>query len=530
MPAVSKTKSLLTPITHYDTFRELLREALSVDSSFKAKYLLEEFESKLLDPRFSETAAVRRERAIEKWLVCEDTNRETSMRLIIADETDVVFLENGVFPVSILEVLEIAKRFIVETIGPHVPWDDLNGSFSGGASTKFRRSPGVIAQKFQEGSNITEAAIMPFLRLTKSEVWTPRDFDLEEGNVMFTVPKSTTIDRAAAKEPEFNMFTQKAIGDFIRSRLKRAGIDLNDQTLNQRLAKVGSIEGNLATVDLSSASDSICRQLVLMLLPDDWFHTMDALRSPITMIDDVAHVNYMFSSMGNGFTFELESLIFWALTRAVCYATRTKGSVSVYGDDIICPVAIRDELVEVFTFCGFKVNPKKSFFDGQFRESCGKHWFAGLDVTPFYVKEVPIDVSDWCLLLNQFRKWADLYGGICDPAYYDLWELFSELVPAPLWGGGDLAARDNLVAPGRFPIARCLSNKKRHRVDEATYSQGAYLHWLSVTADRLEPGEVVTSVFTSEVGLSMVKTKTLDKYRDIPLFPQETWGMETTRT
>lgn len=522
MPAVSKTKSLLTPTSHYDAFRELLLEALSLDTSFKARYLLDEFESKLLDPSFSDSAELRRERAIEKWLACEDTNRETSMRLIIADETDVVLLEKGVFPVSIVEVLQIARRFIAETIGLHVPWDDLRGSFSGGASTKFRRSPGVIAQKFQEGSNITEAAIMPFLRLTSSVAWAPRDFDLAVGNVMFTVPKSTTIDRAAAKEPEYNMYAQKAIGDFIRSKLKRVGINLNDQTHNQRLAKIGSLEGNLATVDLSSASDSICKQLVLMLLPDDWFHLMDALRSPITMIDDVAHENYMFSSMGNGFTFELESLIFWALTRAVCYATHTKGSVSVYGDDIICPVEIQAELVEVFTFCGFKVNPKKSFFDGKFRESCGKHWFAGLDVTPFYVKAVPVDVSDWCLLLNSFRRWTDLYSSICDPSYFEIWNLFSEIVPAPLWGGGDLASRDTLAAPGRFPIARCLRKTKRHRDDETAYSHGAYLHWLNTTEDRLEPGEVVTSVFTSDVGLSLVKSKTMDKYRDIPLFPQET--------
>jgi len=72
--------------------------------------------------------------------------------------------------------------------------------------------------------------------------------------------------------------------------------------------------------------------------------------------------------MGNGFTFPLETLIFWALTRAVCGSTAT---VSAYGDDIICPSDRAEDVIAVLTEVGFSVNLEKSFWNGPFRESCG---------------------------------------------------------------------------------------------------------------------------------------------------------------
>lgn len=526
MPAIpgNKATAFTTPRNAYEAFRGLLFEALENDPSFKADYLAKELESKLLDPEHSLTPIERRTKAIDKWLECEVRNMDTSVRLMHADgREDILFIQDGFFPVGCDEVLNLAEFYIRQTIGSTVPWTELKGSFSGGASTKVRRGPGAIARKYQQGSNITEAAIMPFLRLTVSDVWAPREFDLVQGNVMFTVPKNSLIDRCAAKEPEYNMYVQKAIGDHFRRKLKRVGIDLNDQSHNQRLAMEGSRLGNLATIDLSSASDSITRQLVLRLVPEDWFHLMDAVRSPFTVIDDVVHDNVMFSSMGNGYTFELESLIFWALTRAVCRILRIKGSISVYGDDIICPSEACEALVSTLDFCGFKVNSKKSFWSGAFRESCGKHWFEGRDVTPFYVKKVPEDVTDWCLLLNSLRKWAHEARGICDPSYFALWDLFAqELIPKPLWGGWDLTVRHNLVAPGRLPIARMFRKQLRASGDERMYSLGAYLHWLSASESRDSPSDLVTSEFTSDGQLLMRKTDKPSITRNVPLFPQET--------
>lgn len=528
MPASYKSKhALSTPRSHFTVFTSLLRDMLTMDASFKANYLLEEITSKLIDPDFSESDEVRRTKAIDKWLDCEVTNRDTSIRLMHTDDEDVLLLSEETFPVTALEVIQKAAQFIRELLTDTIPWDDLKGSFSGGASTSVKRGPGAIARKYQLGTNITEAAIMPFLWLSSECLWTPRDFRLVQGNVMFTVPKSSSIDRCAAKEPELNMFVQKAIGDYIRSKLLHAGINLNDQRVNQRLARVGSIDGTLATIDLSSASDTITRQLVLMLLPDEWFHFLDAVRSPFTDIDGAPHENIMFSSMGNGYTFELESLIFWALARSASYFTRTHGRISVYGDDIICPSGLVPHLIDVLSFCGFKVNTKKSHFTGTFRESCGKHWDSGMDVTPFYIKSVPVNVVDWCHILNSLRKWSHVVGGVADPSYYELWELFaSELVPRPLWGSRDVENKFQLVAPGRFPIAIATYRKIENERIERTYAYGAYLHWLDASSRRTDgcSTDLETSKFSSDGSLTISKYRESDRHREIPLYPQEIEG------
>lgn len=531
----TKSRDLSTSPVLYDRFRELLIEQLTADDSFKSSYLLAEFESKLLDPSYSDPPEVRRTRAIDKWLACEERNLATNIRLLHHSEEDILFLEKGTFPVSAVEVLSTARRFISDVVGEQIPWDTLRGNFSGGASTSVRRGLGVIAQKFQLGTDITEDAIRHFLRLTVSDVWAPRDFTIAEGNVLFTVPKTSLIDRCAAKEPDYNMYLQKAIGDHLRHCLKRVGVNLNDQSHNQRLSKHGSRFNDLATVDLSSASDSVVTQLVLLLMPDAWFDIMNDVRSKSTLIDADWHQNEMFSSMGNAFTFELESLIFWALARACAYHTRTPGKISVYGDDIICPVGLRDALLSTFEFCGFTVNLKKTFFEGPFRESCGKHWYSGVDVTPFYVRKVPVDVSDWCLLLNNYRRWSNSNDlGICDPCHFDIWSLFAEIVPQPLHGGWDLSSRGNLCSPGLFPLAMVVRKQRRSEAKEIQFSLGAYLHWLSASEVRDSSAaetvsatgsetqsHLVTSEFVSEDPPCWSRSKHPAVLRDIPLYPQE---------
>ena len=135
--------------------------------------------------------------------------------------------------------------------------------------------------------------------------------DIAPGNRITTVPKNAKTDRVIAIEPVLNMFLQKGIGGVIRSELRRVGINLNDQAPNQRLAKEGSITGQWATIDLSAASDSIAYELVRCLLPSDWFAALELCRSSVGILPSGEKIFYQkFSSMGNGYTFELESLIF----------------------------------------------------------------------------------------------------------------------------------------------------------------------------------------------------------------------------
>jgi hypothetical protein len=233
-----------------------------------------------------------------------------------------------------------------------------------------------------------------------------KGFEVVRGCRVTTVPKSAKTERTIAIEPTANQFLQGGIGNYIRRRLKRTGIDLNDQTHNQNGARDALIR-QFATVDLKAASDTVSRELVYELLPFDWARTMDCLRSKEYLSPKGEwHTFEKFSTMGNGFTFELETLIFWALSKAVLEIEGLTEQVLVYGDDIVIHEAAVPLLKEVFAFCGFTINTEKTHFASAFRESCGKHYFMGFDVTPIYQKEVPDVLEEVYRLANRLRRLA----------------------------------------------------------------------------------------------------------------------------
>jgi hypothetical protein len=199
------------------------------------------------------------------------------------------------------------------------------------------------------------------------------------------VPKTAQTDRLIAIEPHWNIYFQLGVGKMLRKRLRtRAGIDLTSQETNREEARRASVDGSLSTVDLSSASDTVALEVVRHLLPEPWFRILYDLRSPESYWPDTKTwvLNEKFSSMGNGFTFELETLLFWALSQSVVDEMGYDYNVPVYGDDIIVPTKCYELLVEVLTYCGFIVNKRKSFSTSYFRESCGMNAWKGADITP----------------------------------------------------------------------------------------------------------------------------------------------------
>lgn len=205
---------------------------------------------------------------------------------------------------------------------------------------------------------------------------------LVPGNGALTVPKTALTDRFICVEAGLNVYIQLGIGSMIRHRLKRVGIDLDDQSRNQRYALEGSKTSQWATIDLSSASDTIARRLVAWVfdhpLLAPWLKVMEMSRSLFTRYGkgDV-RLNHKFSSMGNGYTFELETLIFWAFCSAV--AEDSGGECpTVYGDDIIVSSNCYSQVTEVLVELGFEVNTKKSYNSSYFRESCGYNCWNGV--------------------------------------------------------------------------------------------------------------------------------------------------------
>jgi hypothetical protein len=285
----------------------------------------------------------------------------------------------------------------------------------------------------------------------------PSTFRVTEECVIDTVPKNAKTHRVIAKEPRANGFLQKGVGYYLRRRLKRVGIDLDNQGLNQMGAKRAYAE-SLATLDLKAASDSVSLELVYELLPVDWAIALGDFRSPRAKMPDGTTITLQkFSSMGNGFTFELESLIFWAISSSVLSLKSDRSHVLVYGDDIIVPSAHAGEVVDSLAFIGFSVNKEKSFITGSFYESCGKHYFQGRDVTPIYQKEAIEDEVHLLRLANRIIRYAlrhhvsghlprELFG-----AWAECWRMAgpSRHYQLPLGAAGD----DGWVLPCDYFVA-----------------------------------------------------------------------------
>jgi hypothetical protein len=209
--------------------------------------------------------------------------------------------------------------------------------------------------------------------------------DVVTSNKLGFVLKTAKTHRSIAVEPLLNGFVQKGIDLVLRKKLLRVGLDLTDQSLNQRLAREGSLDDSQAgyvTIDLRGASNSNAISPVKYLYPPDWFTLFQRTRSHYLSWKGAEMRYNMLCSMGNGFCFPVETITF----AAICFACGcgTPGvDFSVYGDDIIVRKAYGPRVLAMLKHYGFDANVEKTFLEGPFRESCGTDWFNGEDVRPF---------------------------------------------------------------------------------------------------------------------------------------------------
>lgn len=226
------------------------------------------------------------------------------------------------------------------------------------------------------------------------------------------VPKNYKTHRTIACEPSGLAPFQLAFDTFIKKRLGRLnGIDLSNQTRNFDLARKGSVDDSLATIDLSMASDTLSYEVVKYVVPPEWWNVLKRLRSPLWSVktDGVTHngAYSKFSSMGNGVTFGLETLLF----AAICAACGSD-VYSVYGDDIIVESELANDVIEKLRWFGFMPNIEKTYTSGPFRESCGGFFFNGIDVTPYYQKTGLSHRAEVHLLCNSLFTRSKPYGEV----------------------------------------------------------------------------------------------------------------------
>lgn len=240
-----------------------------------------------------------------------------------------------------------------------------------------------------------------------------------QGNRFSTVPKNNLVDRPICIEPLANILVQRRIGQGIRTCLNKLGVDLNTTAeLHRGMISIPKY----ATIDLKNASDRISLKLCKYLLPARVFKFIEAARSEMTLgPDDDFYIVNKVSSMGNGFTFELMSLILYALCRSYTVDT------SVFGDDIVIPNEFALPLIGDLENAGFAVNMKKTHINSDYRESCGSHFIDGVGYIESYDFRFPTNIGEVITIVNKLSRLSLIY-----PKFIPIFCKVYSLVPAAL--------------------------------------------------------------------------------------------------
>lgn len=319
------------------------------------------------------------------------------------------------------EFIADVRKKIVSWIG-HTPRVGIfEGRFGPGATFSVKGGWTTVPDKINAKPSLTHGArgwLLHWLATSWGSDALRRHGGVEfvPGNRFSTVPKNAKTDRSIAAEPDLNVFYQLAVGSELKKlMLTRAGWDMKvAQEVHKQVARDSSISREFATLDLSNASDTVARNLVKLLLPHEWYLLLDGLRSPKTRFGGHKWVVLeKFSSMGNGFTFELETILFAAISTTLSEKLGCGGElgrdVYVYGDDIIVRDEIVRALIPALSFFGFTLNPDKSFWGPTvaFRESCGGDFFNGKSVRPYHLEEDLNEPAHYIAFANGLRALGD---------------------------------------------------------------------------------------------------------------------------
>lgn len=308
---------------------------------------------------------------------------------------------------AIASILDMASSKLQRMLGPCDLAAVLNEARSGPGVTQGLLSASdasIYSKMFETDHTVSPGCVDLVSPLVGGTLWASAlkssslPVQVVEHSRHTLVPKDWRTKRSIAIEPSMNTWLQLGVHSCLSRRLDRTGNGIRDQRRNGLAAS----RSDNATLDLSSASDTISYHLVEFLLRGRfpmatdqqtldgcaWFELLTKLRCAYMEVDGVIHRLEKFSSMGNGYTFALETMIFLSLARATAEYCGDETNPMAYGDDIIISQNSSLLLSEVLLFCGFSVNQNKSYYVGPFRESCGFDWYEGVYCTPLYLRSV----------------------------------------------------------------------------------------------------------------------------------------------
>jgi len=315
---------------------------------------------------------------------------------------------------------EDAERFISVS---SVLWDNYLVDINPLECTP-KHGPGATAEGISGNQKylwrVWHDRLEPYFPLINSAYPLGMPYDAEELNLLtiampeqerpvrvIAVPKTLKSPRIIAIEPVCMQYAQQGIRDRLYSiiesaRFSAGHVNFRDQSVNQRLAISGSITGQLATIDLSDASDRVPRDLALEMFRSnpDLRDAIDACRSTRAQLPDGSIIDPLrkFASMGSALCFPVEAMYFYTIcvvallreaelpvNRRNCF--KVSRGVYVYGDDIVVPSTSAMTVLDHLRKYNCKVNTAKTFVSGSFRESCGVDAYKGYEVTPTYIRK-----------------------------------------------------------------------------------------------------------------------------------------------
>lgn len=365
-------------------------------------------------------------------------------------------------------------------------------------------------------------------------VWDPRRGQSSRTARLRFVPKNLKVARSICMEPNTLMYFQQAVATRIWGLLRESlfvnFIDVHDQTRNQVLAQYGSYTGEIDTLDLSAASDSVRLSLVKGIFPPSWLIPMLSTRSSsaYTPSGDTVSLE-KFAPMGSALCFPTQSIIFTSVVvlaailrayercpytesieefvrtnvanvvktfanRPVPYGSDLLQPLSVYGDDICVDGKLTQKVVHILTSLGFVVNQTKSFVGSQsFRESCGGFYLEGHDITPLYfrVKTVrtqvtPEHLSSHVHLCNAARA----YG------YKNLYSFLRNAIME--WGGHGANPIPYVSDTDQFGIIANAPQNNHLKVRENDDYQRTEYHCWTISYDHVDHPDSLEPVDTYE--------------------------------
>jgi len=376
----------------------------------------------------------RTRKAIREYVECEQELRCTDQSLSASDLEDFRRVSRALYRHFFTEIdREIYQGNVMPKHGPGGTADKLRGN------AKFRLN--YWTDRLE--------AVFPALEniLPSYSYWEKLDDIefLEPGSEIpvkvITVPKTLKTPRVIAMEPTAMQYAQQGVLELFLNVLRRTDgkkfahrslhkmIGIDDQDPNRSMAQIGSLTGALATLDLSEASDRVSNQQVRELTRD-WPHlsmALDATRSRKADVPGHGVIRLAkFASMGSALCFPVEAMVFLTMIFIGIerehrthidskLITSYEDKVRVFGDDIIVPEHIVHSVVRTLTTFGSKVNTSKSFWTGKFRESCGKEYYDGHDVSIVKVRRMfPTQRNrvEECISIVSLRNqlyWAGLW-------------------------------------------------------------------------------------------------------------------------